>query len=445
MEKSVVAYIEDDSLRGEDFLLRTRDQYKVHIFRNGIMFYDWIKNGGMVEAVISAGKLHSPNGLPLLEMIRSEYRHSSVPFLFVVNRVDQDLKMRLLTGRVTDVLDTDFNTDDFCQRLNYLIENPLCYTEECRQNTSPVTQKYKIPLEKRIFDIVFASIAILLLSPLLLIVALLIKLESKGPLFYIAKRVGTGYNIFNFYKFRSMRPDADARLKEIAHLNQYKKKKEEELRVGKETEVHVPERAYRASVGQNFKSMVDTFRQLDLAGYLKSQYNMHMAAPEHNEVQMQICANCRDTGKACDSVLFLDGQALCENVYLEFKKTEETGKFIKISNDPRVTRIGKFIRNTSIDELPQLFNVLKGDMSIVGNRPLPLYEAEKITSDSFSQRFLAPAGITGLWQVTKRGGKDMSEEERMQLDNEYARNYSLWYDIKLILRTIPALFQKDNV
>jgi lipopolysaccharide/colanic/teichoic acid biosynthesis glycosyltransferase len=113
--------------------------------------------------------------------------------------------------------------------------------------------------------------------------------------------------------------------------------------------------------------------------------------------------------------------------------------------------VGRFIRNTSIDELPQLINVLKGDMSIVGNRPLPVYEAEQLTLDAHSKRFLAPAGITGLWQVELRGrGGNMSEEERKRLDNEYADHfqkgrYSFWYDMRLILRTIPALFQKSTV
>ena len=85
-------------------------------------------------------------------------------------------------------------------------------------------------------------------------------------------------------------------------------------------------------------------------------------------------------------------------------------------------------------------------MSIVGNRPLPLYEAELLTSDDWSARFLGPAGITGLWQVELRGKKgEMLEEERKYLDNQYARNFSFMGDIKLIFRTIPALFQKDNV
>ena len=90
-------------------------------------------------------------------------------------------------------------------------------------------------------------------------------------------------------------------------------------------------------------------------------------------------------------------------------------------------------------------------MSIVGNRPLPVYEAELLTEDNMSKRFLAPAGITGLWQVELRGKKgNMSESERIDLDNTYAdyfvgNKYSFWYDIKLILRTIPALIQKSNV
>ena len=137
---------------------------------------------------------------------------------------------------------------------------------------------------------------------------------------------------------------------------------------------------------------------------------------------------------------------ICEKIFADYKRVKENFKFIKIENDPRTTRFGKFMRNTSIDELPQLINVLKGDMSIVGNRPLPLYEAEKLTTDQFALRFMAPAGITGLWQVTNRGlSGHMSVEERMELDNEYAKNSSFLYDIKIILRTIPALFQKENV
>ncbi|MDC0231548.1 sugar transferase, partial [Aureispira] len=114
-------------------------------------------------------------------------------------------------------------------------------------------------------------------------------------------------------------------------------------------------------------------------------------------------------------------------------------------NDPRVTKIGRFLRNSSIDELPQLINILKGDMSIVGNRPLPLYEAEVLTTDESSQRFSAPAGLTGLWQVRKRGKDNMSDDERKSLDNEYAQSYSFWMDIKLIFQTLGVFIQKENV
>jgi lipopolysaccharide/colanic/teichoic acid biosynthesis glycosyltransferase len=126
----------------------------------------------------------------------------------------------------------------------------------------------------------------------------------------------------------------------------------------------------------------------------------------------------------------------------QYTESAEQSVFYKIKNDPRVTRLGQFLRDTSLDELPQLFNVLKGDMSLVGNRPLPLYEAEKLTKDQIAWRFLAPAGITGLWQVTKRGKDNMSEEERIQLDMEYAMKNSFLYDLKILFSTIPALLQK---
>lgn len=119
-------------------------------------------------------------------------------------------------------------------------------------------------------------------------------------------------------------------------------------------------------------------------------------------------------------------------------------KFLKICNDPRVTRVGNFLRKSSIDELPQLINVLKGDMSLVGNRPLPLYEAVSLTTNDAAERFMAPAGITGLWQVKKKKMPGMTAEERIQLDIAYARNYNFLYDIKIMAQTPSALFQKSE-
>ncbi|MFT4666934.1 MAG: lipopolysaccharide/colanic/teichoic acid biosynthesis glycosyltransferase [Polaribacter sp.] len=122
----------------------------------------------------------------------------------------------------------------------------------------------------------------------------------------------------------------------------------------------------------------------------------------------------------------------------------QAGAFLKIKNDPRVTKIGWLIRKTSLDELPQLLNVLRGEMSIIGNRPLPLTEAEMITKDVWAARFLAPAGITGLWQTAPGGKENMRQEERIGLDIEYATRLSAIMDAKILLRTIPAMIQKGE-
>lgn len=118
--------------------------------------------------------------------------------------------------------------------------------------------------------------------------------------------------------------------------------------------------------------------------------------------------------------------------------------FFKINNDPRITKVGLFLRNTSLDELPQLLNVFIGDMSLVGNRPLPLYEAATLTTDEWAKRFMAPAGITGLWQIKKRGQDEMSTEERISLDIDYAEKNSFMYDLWIMANTPSALIQKTN-
>ncbi|MCH2023741.1 MAG: sugar transferase [Saprospiraceae bacterium] len=245
-----------------------------------------------------------------------------------------------------------------------------------------------IPLWKRTFDILFALTALILLSPLLLIVIILIKLDSEGPILYAAKRAGKNYKIFNFYKFRTMRIGADKELDD-----------------------------------------------------LKKELNQYSLGDDQLEYMTFECNGCIDSKCA---KLAIDNRIVCEKQYVELYKDSNT-TFVKLKNDPRVTKVGRLLRNTSIDELPQLLNILKGDMSVVGNRPLPLYEAEELTTDKSSQRFYAPAGLTGLWQVQKRGKKNMSDEERKTLDNEYAENYSFWMDVKLIFQTLGVFIQKENV
>ncbi len=131
--------------------------------------------------------------------------------------------------------------------------------------------------------------------------------------------------------------------------------------------------------------------------------------------------------------------------YMNEYKENQTSFFFKVKDDPRVTRVGKILRKFSLDELPQLINVLIGDMSLVGNRPLPLYEARTITVDKSAKRFFAPAGITGLWQVKGRSNYDLSIQDRINMDIDYADKHSFLFDMKILLKTPKELIQKNNV
>ena len=266
--------------------------------------------------------------------------------------------------------------------------------------------KFKIPVWKRLFDIVFSIFAIIITSPIFIITAIAIRLESKGPIVFKSKRVGTNYTIFDFLKFRSMYVDAEQRLQELSKdHNQYTAHEQEE------------HKTIVAPLGDQAE---------------QAMFDMGM------ESEMMISDE--------EIMLVGDDFVVAESDFSKQKEEEINNAFVKIENDPRVTKVGKFIRKYSIDELPQLFNILKGDMSIVGNRPLPLYEAEKLTVDSSIDRFMAPAGLTGLWQVEERGkGGLMSAEERKQLDITYGQTYCFTMDMKIIFRTLTAFIQKDNV
>jgi exopolysaccharide biosynthesis polyprenyl glycosylphosphotransferase len=190
-------------------------------------------------------------------------------------------------------------------------------------------------LLKRALDITLSSIALLLLSPVMLALAIAIRVDSEGPIFYRAHRIGRKGRTFSCYKFRTMVANADKLREQFAHMNER------------------------------------------------------------------------------DSVLF------------------------KIANDPRITRVGRFLRKYSLDELPQFYNVLRGDMSLVGPRPPIAHEVEQYDLSHLSRLNVLP-GITGLWQVEAR--QDPSFDSYISLDTAYVENWSLWLDMKILARTISVVF-----
>ena len=192
-------------------------------------------------------------------------------------------------------------------------------------------------LLKRLVDVCVSVILLLLTSPIFLRVAILIRLTSRGPVFFTQERLGFNKHLFNVYKFRTMVPDAESMVKKLEHLNEVK------------------------------------------------------------------------------------------------------GAAFKIKHDPRVTRVGRVLRKASIDELPQLFNVLKGDMSLVGPRPLPIRDYNGFDEDWHRRRFSVRPGITCLWQCN--GRSNVSFDHWMQLDMQYIDNWSLALDLKILLMTIPAVLK----
>jgi lipopolysaccharide/colanic/teichoic acid biosynthesis glycosyltransferase len=187
---------------------------------------------------------------------------------------------------------------------------------------------------KRVFDMLFATAVITIISPLLLLIMALVKFTSPGPIIFRQRRIGFRCNQFDMYKFRTMIDGAHLQEKELA---------------------------------------------------------------------------------------------------------ESTGKsFLKLKNDPRITPIGSFLRKFSLDELPQLFNVLEGSMSIVGPRPLLLSDLDNLPRRSPLSRFSMLPGITGLWQVS--GRSRCTDEQRMRLDRQYVNDWSLGLDFQILLKTVAVVF-----
>lgn len=193
---------------------------------------------------------------------------------------------------------------------------------------------------KRLFDLTLTILAMPLVLPLMALIALAIKLDSRGPIFFVQQRVGLRKHLFPMYKFRSMQKDAEEKINEIEHLN------------------------------------------------------------------------------------------------------EAEGPIFKIANDPRVTRVGRFLRKTSLDELPQLFNVLRGEMSLVGPRPMSIRDVDLFDKGIQRKRFSVMPGITCIWQIS--GRSNLPFEKWLELDLEYIEKWSLRLDLKILAKTIPAVIKSKG-
>ena len=221
------------------------------------------------------------------------------------------------------------------------IEESIIKTSEQERELKIIVKGGKVySFFKRLFDIFCSALAILILFPFLLIIGILVKITSRGPMLYVSTRIGKNGKAFRFYKFRSMKKDAE-------------------------------------------KELVDLLSQ--------------------NETQ---------------------------------------GITFKMKDDPRITKFGKFIRKTSLDEIPQLFNILKGDMSIVGPRPCTDREYA-LYSEKDKKRLLVPQGLTGEWQT--RGRSNTTFDEMVDMDLEYiTMKRGFWYDIWLIIKTVFVVFKKEG-
>ncbi len=350
----------------------------------------WLTDNQRVDLIIT----DKSGGYLLANVIRRKKEYQLIPFLVTCRFGETHLIQTTFSTGVTDILVINEDNHRLQSKINYYL---TLYTQ-VQQIDSPkpvaAAQPFHLPWWKRLFDISVSFTVLLILSPILVVVALLIVLDSKGPVIYRSKRAGANFHVFDMYKFRTMKVEADQLLGQLASQNIYAK---------------TP------------------------------------AESNNTPTSDARCSACRELGVSCQQLLFDQDRPICEKLYLQ--EAEGSAKFMKFRNDPRITRLGTFLRNSSIDELPQLFNILVGDMSLVGNRPLPLYEAEKLTSDEFARRFAGPAGLTGLWQVKKRarGQGPMSDRERTLLDIEYSTTFSVKTDILIIWKTIFSLWQKENV
>ncbi len=366
----------------------TDNQFKIFDLDKDTRFDIKYEEKQSIDAIVCELLLPGINAFSFFRRLKLNKLYQKTPFIVISFFKDYSAKKNAYLLGIDDFYHQGIEPENIYSRINLLKKFKSEFENKTiAVDTSVSFNAYKTPFIKRTLDLLVAGTALLVLSPLMILTMIAIRIESRGKVYYFSKRVGANYKIFDFYKFRSMYPDADKRLKEVEHLNQY--------------------------------------------------------ISETVEVKCTECDKLPE-GQYCSPLVYYDGEQVCERI--ANKRRSARKAFLKIKDDPRITKVGKFIRMTSIDELPQLINVLKGDMSIVGNRPLPLNEAEALTKKKWSRRFRSAAGLTGLWQVEKRGRTGpMSEEERFALDNYYAEHNTFWSDLVIIFRTFGALFQKENM
>lgn len=304
--------------------------------------------GYKVETQVSLNKpqhmLHAEFEAELVERCLDLARNKSVTHLLVAPSSGEELENY---SELQAVMYQEFNNILFAKEIHgmsqanaellTLSKNDMMFV---RLNSN--LNRSTFTLLKRLFDVVLSALAVVILSPILLLLWLAVASDG-GRALYASKRVGRSGVLFDCYKFRSMRLDADNYLNEIIS-------KDPELR----------------------KEWLANF---------------------------------------------------------------------KLNNDPRITWVGKILRKTSLDELPQLFNVLKGDMSLVGPRPILLDEVERYGNQIFDYQSLRP-GITGMWQVS--GRNSVTYGQRIELNKWYARNWTLWLDLTILIKTIPVVFSRQE-
>ena len=228
-------------------------------FSNGFQFHKWMEGHGLpINMVITRGTFNSPNGYPLTQQLRkSSLFKAESAIILIVDEITDAMREKAIRHGITELFDAETSTSDALFRVKYLLENPV--TKKVKSN-EPVLEPYSIPWDKRLFDLFFAGMALLFLSPLFLLVGIAIRLESKGPIFYYSLRV-TGYKVFRFYKFRSKFTGADAKLKDLAHFDRYK----EEAEKKKEQEEEVVTEGF---YGSNIKRYFDLFPKEQIKVFL---------------------------------------------------------------------------------------------------------------------------------------------------------------------------------